>query len=133
MTFLAMHVLLLEEFYEHSDGTKLQCDSLVADIMHAWRTTDRFVVSDVSSRLQTLMKKQEIREKLEAFVNTKAKDNPTVCMVKNYLDMVKLLLAFTRSARDADWELRLASLREFTKYLFALDLRSYAMLITWQI
>jgi len=49
------------------------------------------------------------------------------------LDMVKLLLAFTRSVRDADWKLRLASLHDFTKYLFALDLCNYSMLITWHV
>ncbi|CAG9822083.1 unnamed protein product [Phaedon cochleariae] len=133
VTVTSLSILLLESFFEKNHYLKEGCSAIAIEMRNIWKTKDRCDITTQSHSMRERLKDLDFPLKLENFFKEKSELSPTFKMVKNYMHMVFSMLAFARSTRNANWNLRIAALDDFTKYFFALDLRNYAFLCAWYI
>ena len=62
----------------------------------------------------------------DLYVSKMAKSNTTFAFWCSYLSMVDTLLQFTRSSREGNWQLHLASIRSMMPWLFSYNRTNYA-------
>ena len=91
--------------------------------MDAWNNKDVEVVQKVNDLLLQKFKELDIIHRISVFSNEMSSSRPTFAMAIQCMDMIFSMLAFIRSVRNANWNLHMASLHDFTKYFFAMDLR----------
>ncbi len=115
LTFQALwHILLpqmLKHMEEHNNGL--------------WKETTDECQGSTLELIQNL-KTKKFTEALQQFVNAQSND-PNLLWWQN-MQMVKLLLAFTRAQREGMWELHLAAFRDILPYFFRYDQLNYSKL-----
>ena len=79
-------------------------------------------ISDLMNLLQT----DEWRGYLSVFVKEESDNSVNFSFWWKYMEMVSILLMFTRAQRDGDWELYLTAFRKMIPYFFQYDHQNYA-------
>ena len=76
--------------------------------------------------LMSLLQKDEWRNYFSAFVKENSDESVNFSFWWKYMEMISILLMFTRAQRDGDWELYLSSFRKMIPYFFLYDHQNYA-------
>jgi hypothetical protein len=126
VTLHVLFSLFSEEFFNNHADERLECDSLIKNLMDVSNNEDVEYVKQANDVLLLKLNELDIDQKMIVFSKDMSTSRPTFAMAIQYMDMVFSMLAFIRSVRSANWSLRLAALHDFTKYFFAMDLRNYA-------
>jgi hypothetical protein len=115
--FEALSVLQLQEFLQQLPLTKQENYANLLRNIYELYTTEQRVISQKLSQLQS-----EFAE----YTRSKSESYPTYSLWNSYLDMVQILLSFTRATRESNWDLHLATLRQMLPWFFAYDRYNYA-------
>jgi hypothetical protein len=62
----------------------------------------------------------------DQFIEKQSAENPLFAFWSKYIEMVQLLLLYTRATRTSDWILHLSSLRSMIPWFFATDRVNYS-------
>jgi len=114
LTFQALWRILLPQltaFLEEHDA------DLNESIKNSIDDTDQLIVVIDSERFRNV---------ISLFLQIKGDDNPNFTYWWNYMDMVEILLQFTRAQRDGLWDLHLDSFRRMLPYFMRYDHTNYA-------
>ncbi|KAL8600360.1 hypothetical protein ACOMHN_013575 [Nucella lapillus] len=74
--------------------------------------------------LISLLAEKDFRDAMEAFLETK--ENPNFKLWWSYMQMVQILLLFTRAQRDGFWELHLSAFQSMLTYFMRYNHTDYA-------
>jgi hypothetical protein len=128
---LALYKCYTDVFFTHHKVIKDELDIEIKQLISVLQTVNVTEIKSVHNQTVTAVNKLKILSKMEEFDNAKGEHNPTFKVARQYMEMVENMLSYIRSVRTGNWELHLASLENFVKYFFALDLRNYASMIAW--
>ena len=121
---------LIEVFFTEHPDIRIQMDVLSEALLSAWNDRDSASVRKANSDFESKLRELSIVSKLTAYCNKMIQQRPTFAAAYQYMNMVFSMLSFVRSVRSGDWNLRLAAIRDFIKYFFAMDLRNYSAMST---
>ena len=76
--------------------------------------------------LMSLLQTNEWREYLSTFVKQESDKSVNFSFWWKYMEMISILLMFTRAQRDGNWELYLLSFRQMIPFYFQYDHQNYA-------
>jgi len=114
-------VLTWTEDNNHADETDV-LDHLVGQLVASLKVGDKANMSEyftvLSSRCEKLC--EAIRE-----FDSSNSDDPTLMLWRTYMQLVSILLAFTRAIRDGDWHLYLSSFAEMMPWFARYDHTHY--------
>ena len=79
-----------------------------------------------ASALKTSLSHQECKKMLDEIVAQRSKENVNFKFWWNFMEMVSILLMFTRAQREGIWDLYLHSVRHMLPYFFRYDHLNYA-------
>ena len=92
---------------------------------------DQFHIStslEALEELKLVMHNCDLLRLMESFDKVESEKKPTFRMIRQYMNMVELLLMFIGATRTGNWTVHLASLEQLVKYFFSLDLTNYSRL-----
>ena len=75
--------------------------------------------------LATIFVSESFQNVMNAFLNDKCK-NPNSALCYSYMELVSILLLFTRAQREGDWNLYLSAFKMMLPYFFYYDHPNYA-------
>ena len=119
LTMEAMEHMRLEAFLQSATEEEAeQTRSFINKLSEGFPQPnyDEIINSDQSQNVSTAYQK---------FIDA-GKQRETFRYWSTYIDMVQILLQFTRSIREANWNLHLASVRAMLPWIFAYDHLNYA-------
>ena len=129
VTLQVLFSFFCDEFYKEHTDERTQCDGLARNLSEISNKKDLSRIKEANDILCAKLKELNIDHKMKAFSTSMSSSRPTFAMAMQYMDMVFSMMAFIKSVRSANWDLRIASLHDFARYFFALDLRNYASMI----
>lgn len=94
----------------------------------AWEL--RTAAAGTDEELKAFLSSARIRTQLSKFLNERSERDPTSPFWCSYVDMVFIVLMFTRSLRAGDWETYLNSLNEMLPYIAWYDHINYLKSLT---
>ena len=120
-TVLWPKILTWMEDNNHADETDV-LDYLVGQLVASLKVGDKANMSEYFTVLSSRCEK--LCEAIREFDNSNF-DNPTLMLWRTYMQLVSILLAFTRAIRVGDWHLYLSSFAEMMPWFARYDHTHY--------
>ena len=119
LTFQAHWQLLLPRLYTYLDGVDV---TLRAELSDLSTSIDADGIAEMVEKLTSDKFQQPMKEFREALTV----DDPNAAFWWDYMNMVSILLCFTRAQRDGLWDVHLYAFKRMLPFLFRYDHINYA-------
>ena len=119
LTLQALWQLLLPRMNDHLDSVDV---NLRRQLTSVGMSSD----SENIAHVVNIMTSDMFRQPMTDFVNLLKDEDPNAEFWWNYMEMVSILLAFTRAQRDVSWDLYLYAFRRMLPFFFRYDHVNYS-------